>query len=270
MREELAGYGAEGSLGVVLGSGLSAIEGYVEAERRIPYGNIHGLPLPAVKGHPGELIMTVIGGRRVFMFLGRTHPYEGASWEKCAAVVKIARRLGCRSLLITQAAGSLSAEIPAGVWLLASGICSFGIRLITRRGGAEIEGRGMDYHCSGIPCQLNSTRLYREIRGGAEMAGVQIREGNLFWTAGPCYETPSEARMLSWMGASAVTMSSLPEVLAASRLGMTAACLSWITNHTPNVGGGEVDHDSVLKSGRSGARMLLAIIENMIALQGQG
>jgi purine-nucleoside phosphorylase len=261
---ELSNYKDGVDLAIVLGSGLSVIDRYVKAESRISYDDIPGLCPPTVRGHPGELLVTRIEGKRVFLFLGRTHLYEGFGWESCTGIVSVASRLGCKHILITQTAGSLSHELPVGVWMLASAIYGFSGKFQHTVTSIELKERRSISHRRLL--SLNSTVLYRNVRKGAELAKVHLWEGDLFWNSGPCYETPSESRAIALLGGRAVTMSSLPEVDTASRLNLSTVCLSWITNHTTHIDGGVTDHDEVLSSGEYGAGVFLEILKKVVTL----
>lgn len=265
MIEELSSYKDGDGLAVVLGSGLSVIERYVKPEYRISYDDIPGLRVPTVKGHPGELVVTRIEGKPVFLFLGRTHFYEGFGWNSCAGIVLVASRLGCRRIVITQTAGSLSLELPVGVWMLASSIYGFAGKIQHNVKSVELTGEQSPYYRRLF--SLSSTVLYHKIKKGAELVKVPLWEGDLFWTSGPCYETPSESRAISLLGGSAVTMSSLPEVDKASRLNLSTVCLSWITNHTPHINRRGTDHNGVLSSGEYGAGIFLEILKKVVTMQ---
>ncbi|HSG27186.1 MAG TPA: hypothetical protein VLA34_01810, partial [Candidatus Krumholzibacterium sp.] len=168
------------------------------------------------------------------------------------AAVRLAAALGCRSLLVTQAAGSLRPSLPPGSWMSASDVISFPFRAVAcapRAGGGP----------------LISEKMRARVAAAAREAGVPVRDGILFWTPGPNYETRAESMMMEAAGADAVTMSPIPELAAARGLGMRASTLSWITNHTANVDPGGSGHESVVAMGRRGRGMLRAILEKLSA-----
>jgi purine-nucleoside phosphorylase len=234
---------------VVLGSGLSQSRLPGEILDSVSFGEIPGMVAPTVEGHPGRIVLLQTGRGRVLVFQGRNHIYEGVGAGGAGATVDIAARLGCRRILLAQAAGSMKESVPAGSWLIPSDVVSlpwrFGFRgrLPARAGGSLI------------------SPLFRdEVVAAVSAAGLPFRDGVLFWTAGPAYETPAEAAAAVLMGADAATMSSLPELLEARANGLEVACMSWITNYTPNLGRGVAVHEEVLRAGRKGAGLLAEVI----------
>jgi purine-nucleoside phosphorylase len=223
-------------IAVILGSGLS-IPG-----KTADYREIDGLPLPGVKGHAGK-VTALPGG--VTVYSGRRHLYEDGDISGCDSLISYIKGTGADRLILCQAAGSLDPGLPPGSWMLASDIVSFPAPRLSGSRPAP---------------PMISQRVRASVRGAAARAGVPLRDGVLFWTTGPGYETPAEARMAARMGAQAASMSPLPELMAAGGLGMEACCLSWITNHTANVSGGETGHAEVVRMGRRGS----ADIEKLI------
>jgi inosine/guanosine/xanthosine phosphorylase family protein len=240
-------------LAVILGSGLSALESAAGCGGHIPYTEIGGLCPTTVAGHPGRLSLGSIGGRPLLVLAGRYHVYEGLALSHAGHLAILAHRLGCSRLLCTHAAGALGPGIGAQSWLLASDVIALPF-------SARADGRGA------APSRrpLISTRLRREIAGAARAAGVPLREGVIFYTTGPAYETGAEARAAAALGAAAATMSTLPELAAARDCGIEAACLGWITNEAANVDGAPIGHDDVVLSGCHGARSLAEILEELI------
>ncbi len=256
-------YGHTG-LAVVLGSGLSVLEGLVEADRGVSYRDVPGLSIPTVEGHPGRLTLCRIDDVPLVLFAGRSHLYEGLSSLETGAIVSIAADLGCQRILFTQAAGSLHRGLPVSAWMLPSDIVSF----------PSSAFRGMHYSVpsrvgsGSSPCncerRLISSGFRADVRRAADEADVTVYEGVLCWSPGPVYETPAEAKAALELGADAVTMSALPELVTACRSGLAAACLSLITNHTANVSAGRIDHEYVIRMGEAGAGTLLRILKALL------
>ena len=241
---------------VVIGSGLSPERwpGSVLAEE--DYASIEGMALPAVEGHPGKLLLLDAGkdgfaGGRLLVFAGRTHFYEGADWNGAGGAVAVAAALGCRRIILTQAAGSLKRSLPVGSWMLPSEIVS-----MPWKGSVEKD--------SARPAI--STSLREKVSSAAAETGIETADGILYWTAGPLYETPAEAEAAVLMGADAATMSPLPELAAAAEKGLEAVCLSYITNFAPNVSMGATGHMEVLEAGRKGAGTLSSLLPRLAEL----
>ena len=244
--EELKG--AAGTA-VVMGSGLSPGRWPGKVLAGAEYADIDGMTVPAVEGHPGRLLLLDTGGgSRLLVFAGRAHLYEGAGWEGAGCAAAAAAALGCRRIILTQAAGSLKRSLPEGSWLLPSGIVS-------------LPWSDSRFSSSGRPAI--SKRLRRSVASAAAETGLEVADGVLFWTPGPLYETPLEAAAAVLMGADAATMSPLPELAAAARMGLEAACLSFITNFAPNVSRGSTGHEEVLEGGRRGSRALSRLLPRL-------
>jgi purine-nucleoside phosphorylase len=230
---------------VVAGSGLSPRRWPGKVAASIPYGEIGGLGATSVEGHPGRLLLIETAGGPILVFAGRRHLYEGGGLESAGAIPRAASHLGCRAIVLTQAAGSLTPSLPVGSWLLPSAVVALPWR--------EASGES--------PAISESLRA--RVAAAAADAGIALRDGQLYWTAGPAYETPAEASMAALMGASAATMSPLPELLAASEKGLEAVCLSYITNFAPNVGEGHTGHEMVLEAGKRGSRGVLSLLPEL-------
>jgi purine-nucleoside phosphorylase len=242
---------------VVLGSGLSIAERLVDRIESVPYTAIDGFAATTVAGHSGNLSLCRVGRFEFLLFAGRFHLYEGAGLER--RLVSLAAELGCKRMLITQAAGSLRPDLPVGSWMLPIDIVSLPWKAAipvtdgsAYRGIRPAGGRSMI-----------STRFRRMVQSAALDAGVSLHEGILLFSLGPAYETSAEARAGALLGADAATMSSLPELSAASEAGIETVLLSWITNQTTNLSGSAIEHDEVVRRGDAGARILLKILAKL-------
>jgi purine-nucleoside phosphorylase len=239
--------GAAGTA-VVIGSGLSPRRWPGKVIARAGYAEVGGMEGPSVDGHPGDLLLLGTGSGNLLVFAGRTHLYEGGGWEVAGCAATVAASLGCRRIILTQAAGSLRRSLPPGSWLLPSGIVS------------------MPWTPSRFPSIRRpriSPSLRRSVALAAAEAGIGTVDGILFWTAGPAYETPAEAGAAVMMGADAATMSPLPELAAAAAAGLEAACLSLVTNFAPNVSPVGTGHLEVLRAGGKGAEGLSRILPRL-------
>lgn len=238
---------------IVIGSGLSPERWPGRVLVEVDYASIEGMALPAVEGHPGKLILLDSGnggsaGGRLLVFVGRTHFYEGAGRDGTSGVVAAAAALGCRGIILTQAAGSLKPSLPVGSWMLPTGIVALPWNAAGKLPRAQ---------------PAISPRLHAKVTSAAAETGIAIAEGILYWTAGPAYETPAEAGAAVLMGADAATMSPLPELASAAEKGMEAVCLSYITNFAPNVSIGATGHMAVLEAGERGAEALSRLLPSL-------
>jgi purine-nucleoside phosphorylase len=265
--EELRALRGAASCAIVLGSGLSNLACGLESLARIPYERIPGFGRTSVEGHPGFVSLRRLAGAPVLLFAGRFHVYEGAGADILAAPVSLADYAGCSSIIVTQAAGSLTRRIPPRTWMLATDVIP-----IPSKSGLRLNREPFSGACRGTgrprAAPLISKELSAELRRSARAARIPLAEGVLCWTSGPTYETAAEARAGAFMGADAATMSSFPELLAARRIGIEAACMSWITNYTAPISEGRTIHAEVLGSGDAGARSLGALIAAFLGARG--
>jgi purine-nucleoside phosphorylase len=236
LRERL---GDAPEVGVVLGSGLGGLAEAVEERQETPYGHVPGFPMSTVAGHAGVLVTGRLSGRRVVLMRGRWHLYEGYDARQVTIGIRALAQWGVRSLLVTNAAGGISTRLAAGDLMLITD-------QINLTGTSPLRG---------TPAFIDMTAAYdprwREAAlGAARSAGIELKPGVYAGVAGPQYETPAEIRMFASLGADAVGMSTVLEVIAARHLGMRVLGLSCITNAAAGVAGGAaLDHQDVLKTG---------------------
>ncbi|MFO7915100.1 MAG: hypothetical protein R6U43_05355 [Candidatus Krumholzibacteriales bacterium] len=227
-------------IAVIFGSGLSVSSGIGSFRTIADYDDVKQLPVPSVPGHPGRIDYFRSGnGTGMLLFMGRSHLYEGINFRRAGATVRTAAAMGCRKVLITNAAGCLVPGIPMGSWLAPGSVAALPIR---RRAAGGQENFRYRFGRKGGVCR----RFRGLVIDSALKAGLRVFTGNLFWNSGPCYETPAEARACRIMGADAVTMSVMPELTAAGELGLDAAVLSCMTNYTPNISGPGQSHTGVV------------------------
>lgn len=252
--DPLASFAGRTDLAMVLGSGLGELSRYSVLHRKINYEDIPFFQKPTVQGHPGFLAFSSFGERNVLLFAGRIHLYEGYDNESPFRMVSLASALGCSSIVLTNAAGSLTEELPEGSLVLVRDLIALPFRARIGSQGPRI---GIERCCRE---ELLSKNLRDAIATVAKEVGVELREGVLAWVPGPSYETSAEASALKVLGADAVTMSVLPEALAAQRLGLNCAVLSLVTNFTSNVKRGRIEHEDILRRGKETCRKVAKII----------
>lgn len=230
------------SVGLILGSGLGGLAKRIEESTRIPFGEIPGFPETTIVGHDGALIVGTLGGRQIAALSGRFHMYEGHSAALAGFPVRVLRALGARELFVSNAAGGISPKLAVGDLMM---ICDH----LNLMGANPLVG----------PLQPGEVRfpdmtdaydpgLRRSLRTTAEKLGISLREGVYAGLLGPSYETPVEVKMLRTLGADAVGMSTVPEVIVARALGMRVAGVSCITNAAAGVTGAALSHAEVLET----------------------
>jgi purine-nucleoside phosphorylase len=227
--------------GVVLGSGLGGLTERVRDAIHIPYGEIPGFPLPTVEGHGGELVLGEFGGRDVLMQSGRFHMYEGHSATVAALPIRVFAELGVKTLVLTNAAGAIRRTYRAGTLMLISDHLNLtGMNPLT---GAVLpyDERFPDMS---EPYDPELRRLARE---AARERGIAVEEGVYAGLPGPSYETGAEVRMLERLGADAVGMSTVVEVIAARARGIRCLGISTITNAAAGTTAAKLSHADVME-----------------------
>jgi len=253
-------------LGMVLGSGLGGLSKEIESPRRIAYDKIPHLATSSVAGHAGELVTGVWQGRNVVMLSGRSHAYEGHSFPRIALPVQLLAALGVDVLVVTNAAGSCNPDHSVGDLMV---ICDH-INLMGGNPlvGANDERLGPRFPDVTVAYDADLTRL---AVATAARLGIVLHEGVYAGVLGPSYETPAEVRMIRLLGADAIGMSTVPEVIAARHAGVRVLGLSCMTNKAAGLGNGTLDHGHVSEvAGRSTAKMarlIKAIVRDMPPLE---
>jgi purine-nucleoside phosphorylase len=235
--------GCHPRVAVILGSGLGQLADRIERATNIPYADIPGFPSSTIVGHAGRLVAGSIETCDVIALSGRFHLYEGHSAATAALPVRVAHALGARVLFVSNAAGGVRATLrPRDLMLIDDHI-----NLMWRNPliGPVVDGDERFPDMS-APYDRELLSILREV---ALDVGVPVTEGVYAAVLGPSYETPAEVRMLRWMGADAVGMSTIPEVLTARALGMRVAGVSCITNHAAGMTAQPLSHDEVLAIG---------------------
>jgi purine-nucleoside phosphorylase len=243
IREKLKGM--KPSIGIVLGSGLGGLANSIEDAVRIPFREISGFPDVTVAGHDGAVIAGRLADRDVIALSGRFHMYEGHPASLAAFPVRVFHALGARNLFVSNAAGGIASNLaPGDLMIIRDHLNLMGTNPLI---GAVQEGEER------FPDMTNAydPPFRRILRSGAEKLGIPLREGVYAALMGPSYETPSEVKMLRVLGADAVGMSTVPEVIAARALGMRVAGVSCITNAAAGVTDAAPNHEEVLKITRS-------------------
>jgi purine-nucleoside phosphorylase len=231
--------GARPQVAIILGSGLGGFARHIERATRIPFGDIPGLPAATVAGHAGELVHGTVDGQEVIALAGRLHLYEGHPADTVGLPVRIVHALGARTIFISNAAGAIRSDLTAGTLMLIRDHInmSWGNPLVgpVRTGADRFPDMSSPY----------SRALGDRFITIARAAGATVSEGTYAAVLGPSYETRAEIRMLAGMGADAVGMSTVPEVLVARALGMRVTAVSCITNAAAG-SGARLDHSDVL------------------------
>jgi purine-nucleoside phosphorylase len=249
------------SWAILLGSGLAPAVAGFDVEAELPFDALPGFPPPSVPGHPGRLAVGNLAGGPVAAFIGRIHYYEGHSLSVCTLPVRVARVLGAHTVVLTAAAGALSAELASGDVVVASDhLNAMGANAL--RGWRRADGSPPFVDLSAV---YDSDLAALAVSEAAAL-GVMVTPGVYAAVPGPTYETPAEVEALRRAGATVVGMSVVPEAVAAAALGMRVLGLFVVTNA---VGGETLDHQDVLLRASEAADGLGRLLTRMAPVLGQ-
>jgi inosine/guanosine/xanthosine phosphorylase family protein len=242
---------------VVLGSGLDSVLDRLEVVAEHPFTDLPGFAPSNVAGHAGRFVLGRLGGTGVMAMLGRLHLYEGHPVDRVVLPVRAAALLGCRTLIATNAAGGIRAGLHVGQPMLITDHINlfFGVNPLA---GANLDELGPRFP---VMAEAYAPRLLALAREVAGEQGADLAEGVYAAVPGPSYETPAEVRALRALGADAVGMSTVPEVIAARHAGMDVAAFSVITNVAADVAHG---HEDVLAASATGAPLLASLLAAII------
>ncbi len=236
-------------VGLVLGSGLGAFGDRLGL--KIPYTEIPGIPIPSVAGHGASLCLGTLQGTEVACLQGRVHLYEGHPVDDVVFGVRLLVRLGCRAVLLTNAAGGIDPSFrPGDLMLIRDHLNLTGHNPLV---GANDDALGPRFPDLG---DAYDPRLADLAKGAARAAGVDLKEGVYAAMLGPSYETPAEIRMLRTLGAAAVGMSTVAEVIALRHAGARVGAVSCVTNLAAGLSKTPLSHEEVeTVAGASAARL---------------
>jgi purine-nucleoside phosphorylase len=248
---------------VVLGSGLGAVAQMVEAQTTVAYREIPNFPATTVAGHKGRLIFGMVGDVPVTVFDGRLHYYEGLTMEQVAYPAYVSRELGTEVLIATNAAGGISEALsPGDLMLVRDHLNLMGDTPLRGEQARPTDTRFVSMRDAYDPALLDLAL------GQAAASGIALKLGVYAALSGPSYETDAELRMLYGLGADAVGMSTVPEVIVARHCGMRVLALSVIANDAMPKRRrrlAELDHNAVLHEVEGAAPRVRTVLERTIA-----
>jgi xanthosine phosphorylase len=243
-------------LGIVLGSGLGGLADALAGAVAVPYAELPGFPAPGVAGHSGRVVLGTLAGLPVACLQGRRHVYEGGDPGAMRAPVRALRQAGAEALLVTNAAGSLRADVgPGRLMAIADHINLLGVNPLSGPNDDAVGPRFPSLRDAYDP------ELRARLHAAAQRLDVDLAEGVYLATAGPSFETPAEIRAFRTLGADAVGMSTVPEVILARHCGLRVVAVSAITNLAEGMGGEELSHEQTLRYAAVAAEDLARLIE---------
>jgi purine-nucleoside phosphorylase len=228
-------------VGVVLGSGLGNVVDAIDVETEIPYGEIPGAKASTVVGHAGKLLLGRAGDTPVAVLAGRMHFYEGHDMADVMLLSRVVGRLGIEKLVVTNAAGGVNTAYKAGdLMLISDHINLAGVNPLR---GPNVDGLGPRFPdmTEAYPAGLRDVA-----KDVAKQQGLLLQEGVYLFLSGPTYETPAEIRAFRTLGADAVGMSTVPEVIAMAHMNIPCLGISCITNMAAGVLNQKLSHQEVI------------------------
>jgi purine-nucleoside phosphorylase len=231
---------------VVLGSGLAGVADELTQTESLPFAALPGWPLPTVTGHDARLVFGLLDGVEVAVATGRVHLYEGRSAAEVAFGVRVAALAGIEAAILTNAAGSLHDDLPAGTVVVVTD-------QLNLTGTSPLIGPADDRHGPRFPAMAGAfdAGMTEAALAAGRAADLPVRPGVYAGVTGPAFETAAEARMLAILGADVVGMSTVTETIAAVHAGMRVAALSLVTNRS---GSNDDSHAATLQAAQRGAR----------------
>ncbi len=247
------------ALGLILGTGLGVYADSFRDRISIPYGSIPRFPRPTVAGHPGNLVMGSVMGISCIALQGRVHLYEGYSMQDIAFPVRLLGRLGISRLIVTNAAGGLNPDFrPGDLMVIEDHINMMGSNPLIGTEPEKPEARFPDMS-DAYDCGMREIALET-----ARRCSMHLQKGIYVGVPGPSYETPAEIRMFRTLGADAIGMSTVPEVIAAVGMGVRVLGLSCITNMAAGTGGGKITHSEVLETTERARKRLHSLLDGIL------
>ena len=251
---------ADAKIGVVLGSGLGNFVQEIEVSKEIEYEDIPHFPVSTVEGHHGKLIFGSIANKPIIAMAGRFHFYEGYSPDEVVFPIRVMKFLGVETLLVSNAAGGVGEELKVGDLMIITDHISFAARNPLL--GANDDRLGPRFTDMSEPYKKHLIAKAKEI---AKRLNIELKEGVYFGVTGPTFETRAEYKMIRLLGAHAVGMSTVQEVIAAVHAGMNVFAMSVITDIGVREEENTITHEEVLQAAKEAEPKFSAVFRELIA-----
>ena len=245
--EQLREYKAETA--IILGSGLNSLVVDPAKDQSVPYAEFSEIPKPSVPGHIGRFVLGEIEKTKIIFAQGRVHLYEGHSAKDVTSIVRVLAEAGIKQLIVTNAAGALNPKFKPGEWMMITDHLNL-------TGTSPLLGSANFVDLT----EAYSPQLREKFRAAARKIDIILHEGIYAGSIGPQYETPAEVRMLQKLGADAVGMSTVLEVIQARALGLEVAGFSCLTNLAAGLSEEKLSHQEVLEGGKRAAKDFAKLI----------
>lgn len=247
-------------VGIVLGSGLGSFTKELQIEKEIPYADIPHFPVSTVEGHSGKLIFAELSGKKVVVMAGRFHFYEGYTAEEVVFPIRVLKMLGIEQLMLSNAAGGTNPSFKVGdLMIITDHISQFQVN--------PLIGKNLDELGTRFPDMTEPYKklLIEKAKQIGVAAGYDLKTGVYIGVTGPTFETKAEYKMLHILGADAVGMSTVQEVIAAVHMGLPVFAISVITDLGIREEENVITHEEVLQAAKEAEPKLTHIFKAMIA-----
>ena len=251
-------------LGIVLGSAFGQVAKSIEIDATVDFAALPGCAAASVEGHTGQFIIGRLGGADVVVQAGRLHYYEGHSMAQVTYPIRVMAAFGVEQVLLTNAAGGIATDLAVGDFMRI-------IDHINLMGDNPLRGEV----AAGLPGFVDMSAAYSESLGealgqAAADCGIELKSGVFAAVSGPSYETPAEIRAFATLGADAIAMSTVPEVIVARQLGLGVSGLSCITNAAAGLGKSAISHGEVLEQSSQASDRATRLLKRFCELVGNG
>lgn len=246
-------------LGLILGSGLGAIADTIEDAEYYNYNELPGFPVSTVEGHAGRLVIGKLKGRVVVAMQGRFHYYEGYTMQEVTFPVRVMKLLGVEKLIVTNAAGAVNTNYTPGDLMIISDHINFS-------GANPLVGKNLAEFGTRFPDMSDAydKELRAKVKEIAKDLNMSLQEGVYAMFSGPTYETPAEIRMARTMGADAVGMSTVPEVIIAKHSGLQVVGISCMTNMAAGILDQPLNHEEVMETSERVRKSFITLMTKVI------
>lgn len=249
------------TLGLILGSGLGVLGDEIENAVEIPYGDIPNFPVSTVSGHKGQLVIGTLEGKQVIAMQGRFHYYEGYTMKQVTFPVRVMKELGITSVIVTNAAGGVNETYnPGDLMIISDHLNNMGDNPLLGENIEELGERFPDMS------QAYDKDFIKYAEASANELGIRVRKGVYCGNTGPSYETPAEVKMLRTMGADAVGMSTVPEVIVANHAGLRVLGISCISNMAAGILDQPLTHTEVIETTEKVREDFLKFVKRIVQL----
>lgn len=246
-------------IAIILGSGLGRLADFIEGRQEISYEEIPNFPATTVAGHEGKLIFGRLGGRYVVAMKGRFHYYEGHDMGVVVYPIRVFGMMGIKNLMVTNAAGGVNTDFKPGDLMLIKDHIGFFAENPLR--GVNLDDLGPRFPDMSAAYDRSLQKLAMVC---AERVGIDLKNGVYSYCKGPSFESPAEIKALRILGADAVGMSTVPEVIVARHMGMRVLGISCITNMAAGILDQPLTHEEVMETGKSVEKKFSSLVREIV------